>query len=66
MNGMVGSRDTTRNHDFETDADEALAVARDMPPGPERIDALRKAGHLRNAADAYGIVFARRGRPSND
>jgi len=53
-----------RLHDFEADADEALAAAREMPPGPERIEALKKAGQLRNAADVYGLIFARRGRPS--
>lgn len=50
-------------HDFEADADEALAAARKMPPGPERIEALKAAGKLRNAADVYGIIFAKRGRP---
>lgn len=52
------------SHDFEADADEALAAARDMPPGPERIEALKMAGKLRSAADVYGIIFAKRGRPS--
>ena len=28
-----------RSHDFEAEADEALQAARDMPPGPERIEA---------------------------
>ena len=37
--------------DFETAADEALQAARDMPPGPERIEALKAAGMLKNAAD---------------
>jgi hypothetical protein len=36
-----------------------------MPPGPARIEALKEAGKLRNAADVfYGIIFAKRGRPS--
>ena len=51
MNGMVSNLNVARLHDFEAEADEALAVARDMPPGPERIDALKRADHLRNAAD---------------
>lgn len=51
-------------HDFEASADEALAIARDMAPGPLRIEALKAAGKLRNAADVYGIIFAKRGRPS--
>ena len=44
-------------------AEDALEAARNMPPGPERNDALKRAGILRNAADAYGLIFARRGRP---
>lgn len=54
----------SRSHDFEASADEALAAARSMAPGPERIEALKSAGKLRNAADVYGIIFAKRGRPS--
>ena len=53
-----------RSHDFEAGPDEALAAARSIAPGPERIEALKAAGKLRNAADAYGIIFAKRGRPS--
>ena len=52
-----------RLRDFDTHANEALATARDMAPGPERIEALKAAGKLRNAADVYGILFAKRGRP---
>ena len=53
-----------RAHDFEADADEALAAARNMAPGPERIEALKAAGKLRNAADVCGRTFAKRGRPA--
>jgi hypothetical protein len=53
-----------RSHDFEADADEALRAARDRPPGPERVEALKAAGRLRNAADVYGLIFAKRGPPS--
>lgn len=45
-------------------ADDALDRARKMPPGPERIEALKQAGILRHATDAYGIIFAPKGRPS--
>jgi hypothetical protein len=41
----------------------ALDEARALPPGPEKAEALRKAGMLRNAADAKGFTFARIGRP---
>lgn len=44
-------------------ADEALAVARSMPSGPAKTEALKKAGLLRKAADAAGISFTKLGRP---
>ena len=58
--------DTRRSSDrseWETLAIEALELARKLPPGPERIDALKVASQLRCSADANGIVFAKRGRP---
>jgi hypothetical protein len=60
---MQPKKTSRRTHDFEVDAEQALAAARDMPPGPERNEALKKAGQLRNAADVYGLIFAKRGRP---
>jgi hypothetical protein len=42
---------------------EALELARQLPPGPKRNEALKAAGRLRCYADARGIVFAKRGRP---
>jgi hypothetical protein len=53
----------TPRHDFEATADEALEAARDMPPGPARVEALKAAGMLRAAADSFGVIFAKRGRP---
>jgi hypothetical protein len=44
-------------------ATEALELARVMPPGRERNEALKLAGLLRSTADARGLVFATRGRP---
>jgi hypothetical protein len=54
-----------RRLDIELDAQAqtALDEARAMPPGPEKTEALRKAGKLRNAADSNGFTFARLGRP---
>lgn len=46
-----------RNLDAEADA--ALEAARSMPPGPEKVDALKKAGLLRKAADAKGMYSRR-------
>jgi hypothetical protein len=53
----------TLKHNLATEADEALEEARSMPRGPEKTEALKKAGLLRSAADAGGISFAKRGRP---
>jgi hypothetical protein len=44
-------------------ATDALEEARQMPPGSERIDALKKAGRLRYMVDRHGPTFAKRGRP---
>jgi hypothetical protein len=57
--------DTKR--DLDTEADEALEAARSLPSGPEKVEALKKAGLLRKAADAEGISFAKReGHGSKD
>jgi hypothetical protein len=49
--------------DLETEALSALETARAMEPGPERTEAMKRAGILRNAADLTGFLFATRGRP---
>lgn len=48
---------------FDAHAADALELARRMPPGPERNQALKLAGRLRCTADARGLVFPKRGRP---
>ena len=50
--------------DLDAEALAALEEARAMPHGPERTEAMKKAGVLRNAADLQGIFFAKRGRPT--
>jgi hypothetical protein len=55
---MTLKQNPQRSHDFEAHADEAFHAAQEMPPGPERIEALKAAGRLRNSADAYGLIFA--------
>ena len=50
--------------DLDAEAVVALEAARAMPHGPERTEAMKKAGILRNAADLHGIAFAKRGRPA--
>jgi hypothetical protein len=51
-------------YDLDAKAAAALNEARELPPGPERTKALKKAGLLRNAANLHGIFFAKRGRPA--
>ena len=51
-------------HDWDARAQEALEQAPDMPRGPERSEALRKASLLRVAADSMGLFSPKRGRPS--
>jgi hypothetical protein len=59
---MAGNR-PKHDRDLNAEADQALEAARSMPPGPDKVEALKRAGLLRKAADARGVVFARRGRP---
>jgi len=42
---------------------DALQEAREMPPGAERSDALKRAGLLRRVADDRGLTAPKRGRP---
>ena len=50
--------------DLEAEALMALEQARNMKPGIERTEAMKRAGILRNAADLQGLFFAKRGRPA--
>ena len=62
---MVEEKNPSRpKSDLEADALAALEEARAMPPGPERTEAMKKAGILRNAVDLRGVFFAKRGRPA--
>jgi hypothetical protein len=49
--------------DLEAEALAALEEARAMPHGPERTEAMKRAGILRNAADIQGLLLPKRGRP---
>jgi hypothetical protein len=63
---MANSKRTPRDIDLDAKAEAALEEARALPRGPEKTEALRKAGTLRNAAEVRGFVFARRDRPPKD
>ncbi len=58
------NKDLRPKLDLEAEALAALEEARTMPPGPERNEAMKQAGILRNAADLQGLFFAKRGRPA--
>jgi hypothetical protein len=42
---------------------KAVAEAQNLPPGAERIEALKKADQLCNAADIYRYVFSTELKP---
>ena len=54
----MSKRPPTMFPDAERDAEEALETAQKLQPGKERTEALKKAGHRRNAADAYKDIFS--------
>ena len=49
--------------DLEIEALVTLEAARKMAPGPERTEAMKRAGILRNAADLQGWLSPKRDRP---
>jgi hypothetical protein len=57
------TKDSPPKPDLDDEAQIALDAARRMKPGPERTEAMKRAGILRNAADLQGLFFAKRGRP---
>lgn len=61
--GRLVAETSGDRHDWDARAEEALVEARKLPHGPERSEALKKAGQLRVAADMMGLLFAKRGRP---
>jgi hypothetical protein len=46
------------NHDLHAKAIQALLEAEDMPAGSARVEALKKASQLCNAADTYNYLFS--------
>ena len=59
---MTPEKDPHSKPDLDAEALIALDEARRMKPGPERTEAMKRAGILRNAVDLQGLSFARRGR----
>jgi hypothetical protein len=50
-------------HGWFARAAEALERARKMEPGPERNEALKKAGQLQSAADVMGYLKSKELQP---
>jgi hypothetical protein len=50
-------------HDWLARAAEALEKARKLKPGPQRNEALKKAGQLQSAADMMGYLKSKELRP---
>jgi hypothetical protein len=46
------------SHDWDARASEALANAKNLPPGSKRTDAIKKAGQLRAVADMKDLLRA--------
>jgi hypothetical protein len=46
-------------HDWDARASEALESAKKLPPGSKRIEAIRKAGQLRIAADMKDFLMTK-------
>ena len=46
-------------HDWDARASEALENAKKLPPGSKRIEAIKKAGQLRVAADMKSLLTAK-------
>jgi hypothetical protein len=46
-------------HDWDARASDALENAKKLPPGSKRIEAIKKAGQLRIAADMKDLLMAR-------
>jgi hypothetical protein len=42
---------------------DALQQAREMPPGAQRTNALKKAGLLRRVADSHALIVRKKDRP---
>ena len=46
-------------HDWDARASEALENAKKLPPGTKRIEAIKKAGQLRLAADMKDLLMTK-------
>jgi hypothetical protein len=56
---MKFTRSNVDRHDWDARASEALENAKQLPPGSKRIEAIKKAGQLRVAADMKSLLMAK-------
>jgi hypothetical protein len=63
MRSSSDSGQSPDRHHWFARAAEALEKARKMKPGPERSEALKKAGQLQSAADMMGYLKSKELRP---
>jgi hypothetical protein len=59
----VSKSSTAEKPGLDAKAIDVLMEAQDMPPGPERTEALKKAEKLRYAADVYNYLFSNELKP---
>ena len=57
------SKRSPDNRDIDAKAIDALVEAQNMPPGPQRTEALNKATRLCHAADTYKYLFSSELKP---
>jgi len=50
--------DWSPRQDLDAKATQAAREAQNLPHGPERIEAMKKAVGLRHAADTYNYLFS--------
>jgi len=50
--------DWSPRQDLDARATQAVQQAQNLPPGPQRIEAMKKADGLRHAADTYNYRFS--------
>ena len=60
---MSTQKPGSEKRDLDGKAIDALMEAQNMPPGPARIEALKRANQLSQAADTYKYLFSSELKP---
>jgi hypothetical protein len=55
--------DWSPRQDLDAKATQAAREGQNLPPGPERIEAMKKADQLRHAADTYNYLCSSELKP---